>query len=295
MMSLAWPPRGQNRGQRKQQQSDIISNENSESMESGEQQTSLNPPQESKSEQSMNSDETTSPINDNNDDENMNSDDKQDRSNRSRINRTNQQQIENRGRRYYDGNMNNNNNNLNNNNNTNNNNNPNNNLNNRRTNDRDRSSWQDRNNSGNPGPNSNTNNNQRFRSDTGSSTNHGPPLCKFFVDNRCMKVCLANFQNRIIYFLLKIYLLRVTIVYSVMILNLQKKWKYANIMFKIKVIVKKMNYVHIYMENFHVNSFIPVQKIVCKVIDVNFHMIQLQMKILLLLLNAYVFIYILFN
>ena len=65
------------------------------------------------------------------DDENMmNSDEKQDRVNRPRITRSNQQQnsmqIENRGRRYYDGNTNNNN------------------QNNRRQNDRDRSSWQDR-------------------------------------------------------------------------------------------------------------------------------------------------------
>lgn len=262
-MGIPWQPRGQNRGQRKQQ-SDILLNENSESTESGDQQTSLNPPNESKSEQSINSDETSSPINDINDDENINSDDKQDRINRPRINRTNQQQqqqqIENRGRRYYEGN-------------TNNTNNNNNNLNNRRTNDRDRSSWQDRNNGGNSGnnSNSNTNNNQRFRSDTGSSTNHGPPLCKFFVENRCMKV---KFEFCKLNDFLKFLIFRVTIVYSVMILNQQKKWKYANIMFKIKVIVKKMNYVHIYMENFHVNFFIPVQKIVCKVIDVNFHMIQ---------------------
>jgi len=180
-MGLMWPPRGQNRGQRKQQ-SDIL-NENSESPESGDQQSSLNPPIESKSEQSINSDETSSPINDINEDENINSDEKQDRVNRPRINRTNQQQqIENRGRRYYDGNINNNNNNNNNNHNQNN-------QNNRRTNDRDRSSWQDRtsNNNGN-NSNTNTNNNQRFRSDTGSSTNHGPPLCKFYVENRCMKV-----------------------------------------------------------------------------------------------------------
>jgi hypothetical protein len=173
MMGLIWPPRGQNRGQRKQQ-SDIISNENSESTESGDQQTSsLNLPIESKSEQSINSDETSSPINDINDDENINSDDKQERLNRSRQNRTNQQQIENRGRRYYDGG------------NTNTSN-----INNRRTNDRDRSSWQDRNTGGNTGSNlnTNTNTNQRFRSDTGSSTSHGPPICKFFVENRCMKV-----------------------------------------------------------------------------------------------------------
>ena len=172
MMGQVWPPRGQNRGQRKQQ-SDNLSNENSESTEFGDQQSSLNPPTESKSEQSINSDETSSPINDPNDDENINSEEKQDRVNRQRVTRTNQQQIENRGRRYYDGN-------------TNNNNNPNN----RRMNDRDRSSWQDRNSGGNNGNNTNTNsnNNQRFRSDTGSSTNHGPPLCKFFLENRCMKV-----------------------------------------------------------------------------------------------------------
>jgi len=182
-MGLMWPPRGQNRGQRKQQ-SDIL-NENSESPESGDQQSSLNPTLESKSEQSINSDETSSPINDINEDENIiNSDEKQDRVNRPRINRTNQQQqIENRGRRYYDGNINNNNNNNNNNHNQNN-------QNNRRTNDRDRSSWQDRNTGGNTGSNlnTNTNTNQRFRSDTGSSTSHGPPICKFFVENRCMKV-----------------------------------------------------------------------------------------------------------
>jgi hypothetical protein len=175
MMGPTWPPRGQNRGQRKQQ-SDITSNDNSESAESGDQQSILNPTIESKSEQSLNSDETSSPNNDLIDDENMNTEDKQDRLNRPRINRPNQQQnsmsIENRGRRYYDGNSNNNNN-----------------LNNRRPNDRDRSSWQDRSGSGNnPNSNSNNNNNQRFRSDTGSSTNHGPPLCKFFVENRCMKV-----------------------------------------------------------------------------------------------------------
>jgi hypothetical protein len=150
-------------------------NDNSESTESGEQQSILNPPIESKSEQSLNSDETSSPNNDIIDDENMmNSDEKQERLNRPRITRSNQQQnsmqIENRGRRYYDGNTNNN-------------------QNNRRQNDRDRSSWQDRSGSGNnSNSNSNTNNNQRFRSDNNSSTNHGPPLCKFFVENRCMKV-----------------------------------------------------------------------------------------------------------
>jgi hypothetical protein len=178
MMGPIWPPRIQNRGQRKQQ-SDIMSNENSESTESGDQQSSLNPPLESKNEQSMNSDETSSPNNDANDDENMNSDDKQVRLNRPRTARTNQQQqqqqqqqIENRGRRYYDGNNNSNNNNSNNN---------------RRTNDRDRSSWQDRAGGGN-NSNQNSNPNQRFRSDAGSSNNHGLPLCKFFVENRCMKV-----------------------------------------------------------------------------------------------------------
>ena len=265
MMGPIWPPRGQNRGQRKQQ-SDIISNENSESQESGDQQSILNPTIESKSEQSLNSDETSSPINDTIDDENMNSDDKPDRLNRPRITRTNQTQnsqaIENRGRRYYDGNTNNNNN--------------------RRLNDRDRSSWQDRTPTGNNGTNTNTNNNQRFRSDTGSSTNHGPPLCKFFVENRCMKVShplkLFSRTKTFVSF-------RVMIVYSVMILNRPRKWKYANIMFKIKVIVKKMNLALIYMENFPVNSFIPVQKIVCKVIDVNFHMIQLLMKTFVLYLT----------
>ncbi|CAF0806548.1 unnamed protein product [Rotaria sordida] len=178
MIGPTWPPRGQNRGQRKQQ-SDIISNENSESIETTEQHSSLNPTNESKSEQSITSDETSSPTNDTIDDENMNSDDKQDRLNRSRPTRTNQQQnsmnIENRGRRYYDGNINTNTNT--------------NNPNNRRPNDRDRSSWQDRTGSNNSGnnTNTNTNNNQRFRSDNGSSTSHGPPLCKFFVENRCMK------------------------------------------------------------------------------------------------------------
>ncbi|UJR35854.1 hypothetical protein I4U23_028598 [Adineta vaga] len=176
MMGQTWPPRGQNRGQQRKQQSDNLSNENSESIESGDPQSSLNPVLESKSEQSMMSDETSSPIHDPNDDENMNSDDKQDRPNRPRMTRNNQQQnsmsIENRGRRYYDGNSN-----------------PNNNSNNRRLNDRDRSSWQDRNSNNNSGnnSNSNSNNNQRFRSDQGSSANHGPPLCKFFVENRCMK------------------------------------------------------------------------------------------------------------
>jgi hypothetical protein len=182
MMGPTWPPRGQNRGQRKQP-SDILLNENSESAESGDQQSSLNPTVESKSEQSINSDETSSPIHETIDDENMNSEEKQERLNRPRITRTNQQQnsmsIENRGRRYYDGNTNNNN------------------LNNRRPNDRDRSSWQDRtsNNNGN-NSNTNTNNNQRFRSDTGSSTNHGPPLCKFYVENRCMKVSWKFCENR---------------------------------------------------------------------------------------------------
>ncbi|CAF3491643.1 unnamed protein product [Rotaria socialis] len=172
MMGPTWPPRGPNRGQRKQQ-SDIMSNENSENTETTDQLSSINPLMESKSEQSIPSDETTSPVNDTNDDENINTDEKQDRSNRSRLSRTNQQQnpmnIENRGRRYYDGNTNSNNNN----------------PNNRRSNDR--SSWQDRSGNNNSGNNSNSNNNQRFRSDTGSSTNHNPPLCKFFVENRCMK------------------------------------------------------------------------------------------------------------
>lgn len=172
-MESRWPPRGPNRGQRKQQ-SDMLSNENSESAESGDQPSSLNPAAESKSEQSVNSDEISSPHHDPNDDANMNADDKQDRSNRPRMTRSNQQpnsmNVENRGRRYYDGNPNNNNM-----------------PNNRRLNDRDRSSWQDRNgNSG--GGNSNSGNNSRYRSDQGSSNNHGPPLCKFYMENRCMKV-----------------------------------------------------------------------------------------------------------
>ncbi|CAF1331049.1 unnamed protein product [Adineta ricciae] len=184
MMGQQWPPRGQNRGQQRKQQSDNASNENSESIESGDPQSSLNPTSESKSEQSMARDETSSPINDPNDDENMNSDDKQDRVNRPRMTRNNQQQnsmsIENRGRRYYDGGSN-----------------SNNNTNNRRLNDRDRPSWQDRNSNNNSGNNSssNSNNNQRFRSDQGSSGNHGPPLCKFYIENRCMKGNDCNFSH----------------------------------------------------------------------------------------------------
>lgn len=171
MMGPVWPPRGQNRGQRKQQSD--MSNENPELTEAGEQKSSSNTKAESKSEQSINSDETSSPINDGNDDENINADEKSDRNNRPRPTRANQQQqqlsIENRGRRYYDGNPNGNDNN------------------NRRNNNRDRSSWQDRSGGGN-NSNNNPNNNPRFRSDTGPQNNHGPPLCKFFLENRCVKV-----------------------------------------------------------------------------------------------------------
>lgn len=85
------------------------------------------------------------------------------------------------------------------------------------------------------------------------------------------------------------FICREMIVYSVMILNHRKRWKFANIMFKIKVIVKKMSNVHIYMENFRVNSIIPV-KFVRKVIDVNSLMMILSMKIFVLYLNAYVFL-----
>lgn len=179
MTGPSWPPRGQNRGQRKQQ-SDNTSNENSEATETNDQHSSINPLMESKSEQSLANDETTSPVNDTNDDENLNIDDKQERTTRSRISRGgNQQQssmnVENRGRRYYDGNTNSN---------------ANNNPNSRRPNDR--SSWQDRSgNNANSGSNTNTNTNQRFRSDTGSSANHGPPPCKFFLENRCMKVSIV--------------------------------------------------------------------------------------------------------
>ena len=58
------------------------------------------------------------------------------------------------------------------------------------------------------------------------------------------------------------------IVYSVMISNHRRKWKFANIMFRTKVTVKKMSNVLSYMENFRVNSIIPV-RIVRKVNDVN--------------------------
>ncbi|CAF4874387.1 unnamed protein product, partial [Rotaria socialis] len=52
MMGPTWPPRGPNRGQRKQQ-SDIMSNENSENTETTDQLSSINPLMESKSEQSI--------------------------------------------------------------------------------------------------------------------------------------------------------------------------------------------------------------------------------------------------
>ena len=158
-----WLLRGQNRSQRKHP-SDNTSNENSEPNHSTDQSSANNLNLESKSEQSLNSDETTSPINDNMDDDPpSNVEEKSDRNNRGKTSKTNSMSIENRGRRYYDGNTNNN----------------------RRGNDRDRSSWQDRSggNSGNNNPN-----NSRFRSDMNSNANHGPPLCKFFMENRCMKV-----------------------------------------------------------------------------------------------------------
>ena len=72
------------------------------------------------------------------------------------------------------------------------------------------------------------------------------------------------------------------IVTSVMIISHRKRWKYANIMFKIKAIVKKMIHARIYMVNSPANSFIPVKKFVYKVNDVNFLMIQLQMMIFVL-------------
>lgn len=127
MMEQHWPPRGQNRGQRKQQ-SDMNSNENSESMESGgDQLSSVNLVNEQKNEQSIANDISSSPTNEYVDGENLNGDEKQDRMNRQRPTRNNQQQqqIENRSRRYYEGNNANN-------------------QNNRRANDRDRSTWQDR-------------------------------------------------------------------------------------------------------------------------------------------------------
>ena len=161
MMGPVWPPRVQNRSQRKRQ-IDVLDNENSELIDIGDHQHSNS--MESKSEQLIISDKTSI---DTIDDENMNS------NNRSRITRGNQQQnsmpIENRSRRYCDGNT------------------TANSSNNRRLNDRDRLSWQDRSGNNNSGTNTSANN-QRFRSDTGSSTNHGPPICRFFIENRCMKV-----------------------------------------------------------------------------------------------------------
>jgi len=166
MIGPAWSSRGPNRGQRKHP-SDNPSNENSEpnhSMDSSS--TSNNTTTESKNEQSINGDEPSGSINDPIDEETTGSmDDKQDRNSRTKSTKTNPSSnsmtIESRGRRYYEGNPN-----LNNN---------------RRGNDRDRSSWQDRS-SGNSG--NNNPNNSRFRSDMNSN---GPPLCKFFMDNRCAK------------------------------------------------------------------------------------------------------------
>lgn len=179
MMGPIWPPRGQNRSQRKQQSD--MSNEHPELSEGGDLKSSSNSKVESKNEQSINSDETSSPINDGNDDDNPNVDEKLDRNNRPRTTRANQQQqqqsIENRGRRYYDGNPNGNDNN------------------NRRNNNRDRSSWQDRSGGGN-NSNNNLNNNPRFRSDMGPQNNHGPPLCKFFLENRCVKVNRIRGEDR---------------------------------------------------------------------------------------------------
>lgn len=166
MGSSSWPSRPQNRGQRKHPNENSVINENPEPSSSTETITNTNSlPSENKVETTTNNDEKPSPNPNEPVDEEMTAvDEKIDRSNRGRNNHRNNQSnssmpIENRSRRYYDGNS------------------SNNNMN-RRANDRDRSSWQDR----------TGGNNSRYRSDNNSNVNHGPPLCKFFMENRCMKV-----------------------------------------------------------------------------------------------------------
>lgn len=171
MMGTPWPSRGPNRGQRKHP-SDNPSNENSDQNHSTDPSSSSNNINaDSKTDPSINGDESSSNLattgNDPADDDMGNPEEKQDRNSRTKISKkgnpsSNSMPIESRGRRYYEGSSNSNNN--------------------RRGNDRDRSSWQDR-----SGGSSGTNNpnNSRFRSDMNSN---GPPLCKFFMENRCAKV-----------------------------------------------------------------------------------------------------------
>ena len=265
MIGTTWPPRGQNRGQRKQP-SDMISNGNADPADAGNHASSINPSIESKSEQSLNGDDgTASPMNEPIEDEAFNVEEKQERPNnrpeRQRSTRNNQQSnsmpIENRGRRYYEGNTNANS--------SNNNNNSNNHH--RRPNDRDRSSWQDR--SGGNNSNNNNNNNPRFRSDMNSGSNHGPPLCKFFLDNRCMKVSpmpsLAIAEHR----WRSRVSSRATNAPSVTTSSHRRRWTSASTTCKTRATARRTMHALIYTVTFHVNSFTRVRRIASKAIDVN--------------------------